>query len=128
MNIYWEHVMSVMNIIKIGKRKRIKLKIMTREEQINEKVHELGQICFPDECNIWARENYEAQKVEWACKQMVEWADEHPKKGMVSLNKVCDMLYAMLTTQDINDYDYVTSPAYDNVVDFVEDFRKSWEE
>ena len=127
MNIYWEHVMSVMNIIKIGKRKRIKLKIMTREEQINEKVHELGQACFPDECNIWARENYESQKVEWACKQMVEWADEHPKKGMVSLNEVCDILYAMLTTQDINDYDYVTAPAYNTVEDLVEDFRKSFE-
>ena len=49
---------------------------MTREEQINEKVHELGQACFPDEGNIWARENYEAQKVEWACKQMAEWADK----------------------------------------------------
>lgn len=42
------------------------------------------------------------------------------------LDKVCDLLYAMLTTQDINDYDYVTAPAYDNVMDFVEDFRKSF--
>lgn len=33
----------------------------------------------------------------------------------------------MLTTQDINDYDYVTAPAYDDVVDFVEDFRKTME-
>lgn len=49
-----------------------------------------------------------------------------PKKIMVSLDKACDLLYAMLTTQDINDYDYVTAPAYDNVVDFVEDFRKSF--
>ena len=48
---------------------------------------------------------------------------EKPQEKMVSLNKVCDMLYAMLTTQDINDYDYVTAPAYDNV----EDFRKSIE-
>lgn len=100
---------------------------MTREEQINEKVHELGQTCFPNGCNIWARENYETQKVEWACKQMVEWADKHPKKGMVSLNEVCNMLYAMLSTQDINDYDYVTAPAYDTIEDLVEDFRKSFE-
>ena len=57
-----------------------------------------------------------------------KWADEYPKKGMVSLDQVCDMLYAMLTTQDINDYDYVTAPAYNNVVDFVEDFRKSFKE
>ena len=55
-------------------------------------------------------------------------ADESDKPKMVSLDKVCDLLYAMLTTQDINDYDYVTAPAYDNVIDFVEDFRKSFKE
>lgn len=47
---------------------------------------------------------------------------------LVSLDEVCNMLYAMLSTQDINDYDYVTAPAYDTVEDLVEDFRKSFEE
>ena len=46
---------------------------------------------------------------------------------LVSLNEGCDMLYAMLSTQDINDYDYVTAPAYDTVEDLVEDFRKTME-
>jgi hypothetical protein len=55
-----------------------------------------------------------------------EFVDE-PETNMVSLDKVCDTLYAMLSTQDINDYDYVVAPAYDNVVDFVEDFRKVFE-
>lgn len=59
---------------------------------------------------------------------MIEGLAHEPQEKMVSLGKVCDILYAMLTTQDINDYDYVTAPAYDNVVDFVEDFRKSFEE
>ena len=45
----------------------------------------------------------------------------------VSLDDICELLYAMLSTQDINDYNYVTAPAYDNVVDFVEDFRKTLE-
>jgi hypothetical protein len=54
--------------------------------------------------------------------------DTKPQDKMVSLDKVCEMLYAMLTTQDINDYDYVTAPAYDTVEDLVEDFRKSFEE
>ena len=58
----------------------------------------------------------------------VEDVVNEPQEKMVSLDKVCDMLYAMLTTQDINDYDYVTAPAYDNVEDLVEDFRKSFEE
>lgn len=46
---------------------------------------------------------------------------------LVSLDDICEVLYAMLSTQDINDYNYVTAPAYDNVVDFVEDFRKAME-
>ena len=47
---------------------------------------------------------------------------------MVSLDEVCNMLYAMLDThQDIDGYDYVTAPAYDTVEDLVEDFRKTME-
>lgn len=42
------------------------------------------------------------------------------------IDKACDLLYSMLTTQDLYDYDYVTAPAYDTVEDFVEDFRKSF--
>ena len=66
--------------------------------------------------NLWSDEMFECL------------ADEEPQDKMVSLNEVCDMLYAMLSTQDINDYDYVTAPAYDTVEDLVEYFRKSFEE
>ena len=94
---------------------------MTREEQINDKVHELGQTCFPDECNIWARKNYEAQKVEWACKQMVEWVDTHPKEGLVSIDKVCDYLYKL---NQMNFKEYGRHCPLVNVPDF----RKAMEE
>lgn len=57
---------------------------------------------------------------------MIEECVEH-QETMVSLDEVCDLLYSMLTTQDLYDYDYVTAPAYDDVVDFVEDFRKTME-
>lgn len=57
---------------------------------------------------------------------MIEERVEH-QETMVSLDEVCDLLYSMLTTQDLYDYDYVTAPAYDDVVDFVEDFRKTME-
>jgi hypothetical protein len=78
------------------------------------------------------RGNYYAIKEDekadlWTDDMFEGLAIEEPQDKMVSLDKVCDMLYAMLTTQDINDYDYVTAPAYDNVEDFVEDFRKSME-
>lgn len=61
----------------------------------------------------------------WGGKEINDNGDEDT---LVSLDDVCEMLYSMLTTQDINDYNYVTAPAYDNVVDFVEDFRKAMEE
>ena len=56
-----------------------------------------------------------------------EISDNGDGDTLVSLDDICELLYAMLSTQDINDYDYVTAPAYDNVVDFVEDFRKAME-
>lgn len=52
---------------------------MTREELIEQKAKELGQKYFPNECNVWARPNYEAHYVESACKEMIEWADRHPQ-------------------------------------------------
>lgn len=52
---------------------------MTREELIEQKAKELGQKYFPNEYNVWARPNYEAQYVEFACKEMVEWVDKHPQ-------------------------------------------------
>lgn len=45
---------------------------MTREE----KAHSSGQMCFPDDQNIWARPNYEAQWVSEACMEMAEWERE----------------------------------------------------
>ena len=65
-------------------------------------------------------------KINWGfTDEMIEGPTDEPQDKMVSLDEVCDLLYSMLTTQDINDYDYVTAPAYDTVEDFVEDFRKS---
>ena len=46
---------------------------MTRKE----KAYKLGQMCFPDECNVWARANVEAQWVSEACVKMAEW--EHQR-------------------------------------------------
>ena len=53
--------------------------------------------------------------------EAAEWADR------TMIEKACNILDAMLSTQEINDYDYVTAPAYDNVEDFIEDFCKALE-
>lgn len=42
-------------------------------EEIKAKADKLGQIYFPDECNVWARENIEAKFVSSACIEMAEW-------------------------------------------------------
>lgn len=52
---------------------------MEREEQIRSKAKELGQKYFPDEANVWARGNIEAEYVESACVEMAEWLDQHPQ-------------------------------------------------
>lgn len=59
--------------------------------------------------------------------EMIECLVYESQEKMVSLDEVCDMLYEMLSTHNINDYDYVIAYAYDDVVDFVEDFRKTFE-
>lgn len=50
---------------------------MDRKEQIRSKAKELGQKYFPDEANVWARGNIEAEYVESACVEMAEWLDQH---------------------------------------------------
>ena len=49
---------------------------MTRREEIKAKADELGQFYFPNECNVWARDNIEAKFVSSACIEMAKWMQE----------------------------------------------------
>lgn len=44
-----------------------------KEVDLEEKAAQLSQKYFPDEENIWARPNMEAQRCKSACIEMVEW-------------------------------------------------------
>ena len=44
-----------------------------KEVDLEEKATQLSQKYFPDEDNIWARANIEAQNCKSACIEMVEW-------------------------------------------------------
>lgn len=44
-----------------------------KEVDLEEKATQLSQKYFPDEENIWARPNIEAQRCKSACIEMVEW-------------------------------------------------------
>ena len=74
---------------------------MTREEQINQD----EKIFAADQCDI-----------ELAFKEGAKWADEHPKEGMVSIDKVCDWLV-------VNAEDNVES-----ALDLVAKFKRAMEE
>ena len=83
---------------------------MTREELIEQEAQRLGQMYFPDESNIWARPNYEAQFVSNACMQMAEWE----RKRLIE--NACDWLVG-------NAEDSVESTLY-----LVAKFKKAMEE
>ena len=51
--------------------------------------------------------------------------ENKPQCKMVSLDDVCSILYDMLHELDINDHIMVGTCEYDNVVDFIKDFRKA---
>ena len=55
-------------------------------EEIKAKADKLGQFYFPDDCNMWARANVEAQSVSSACTEMAEWM----QKKMI--DKACEWL------------------------------------
>ena len=82
-----------------------------RKEEIIEKATELGQQYFPDECNVWARENIEAKFVSSACIEMAEWM----QKKMVE--KATQWLFE-------NVYDYLNPEDQERV----ESFRKHLQE
>ena len=80
-------------------------------EEIKAKADKLGQIYFPDECNVWARENIEAKFVSSACIEMAEWM----QKKMI--DKATQWLFE-------NVYDYLNPEDQERV----ESFRKYLEE
>lgn len=85
---------------------------MTRDEEINNKAKEYGQMLFPDEHNIWARPNREAQAVENACMEMAKWADES------MINKACEWIQ----------YYILDGLGHYIVGDIIGEFRKEMEE
>ena len=87
---------------------------MTREEQIKENASELGQKYFPNEHNIWARENIEAKYVSEACVRMAKHIEQE------LIEKACKWL---------EDWDRRTMFELSMIMgsNFIEDFRKAME-
>lgn len=65
---YWGGVLSCLNEVKT-----LIDTLEVKEVDLEEKATQLSQKYFPDEENIWARPNIEAQRCKSACIEMVEW-------------------------------------------------------
>ena len=62
-----------------------------------EKAKELAQKYFPDNENIWARENIEQQKTIFACLEMAKWKNEQFSNTVNGLPQIIKDLLVSLT-------------------------------
>ena len=89
---------------------------MTREEEIQKYADELAQQYFPDEYNVWVRENVEAIFVSEACMKMAKYVEQK------LIEKGCKWLNNM---DNIEKYLHVRTTLVD---DLAKAFRKEMEE
>lgn len=88
-----------------------------KQEEIQKYADELAQEYFPDEHNIWARENIEAQLVSAACMRMAKYVEQE------LIEKACEWL------EDTDfDIEYWNNEEGFCKREFIKDFRKVIEE
>ena len=95
---------------------------ITREEQIKQAEIKYSNDTLLDGCDYIGQVAKQEAFIAGA-----RWVDEHPKEGMVSLEKVYATLREMLYTGDVYDRPRLIS-ACDTIEEFIEDFRKAMEE
>ena len=84
---------------------------MTIDEEIQKYADKLAQEYFPNEMNIWARKNIEAQLVSEACMRMARYIKQE------LIEKACEWLLHQEEMVGISFED-----------DFIERFKKAMEE
>ena len=95
---------------------------MTREEEIKKAEVEYFNETYFDGCDYVGEVAKTAAFIAGA-----KWADEHPKEGMVSIDKACAWLNDTMDYLDCGDYDRLTHYA-DTIEEMIDDFRKAMEE
>ena len=104
---------------------------MTREEQIlNEAIdysYNEDNFIEYDDCGDTCDDKDFIQR---AFEEGAKWADEHPKEGMVSLDKVCEYLDNVLyeVVSGVSSLPDVMSIENTTMEDFIKNFRKAMEE
>lgn len=62
---------------------------MNRQKQISNFANNYAKSCYAND----DYESYAAQEdIAHACIDAINWADEHPRKGLVDIDKVCEWL------------------------------------
>ena len=90
-----------------------------KQDEIQKYADELAQQYFPDECNIWARENIEAKFVSEACMRMAK----HIEQKLIE--KACE--WWELRQGDYDLYD-IWNNDYVSFKSIIMDFREAMEE
>ena len=91
---------------------------MTREEEIQEAAEHYEQV---DATNLACDYGWGDRDIQQQCfKAGVEWADQHPRKGLVDIEKVCKFI-------NENVREYHKSGVF-HIGDFIKDLRKAMEE
>ena len=85
--------------------------ILKPNKDLKEKAKELGQKYFPNEENIWARPNYEAKNVEYACLEMASWLS-----GEDHLPKEYEILKKLSYEEVMDKYNELVNMEYDKPV------------
>ena len=96
---------------------------MTREEEIQEAAEHYEQV---DATNLACDYGWGDRDIQQQCfKAGVEWADQHPRKGLVDIEKVCDFI-----EENIDNYLYINRDwnAPQIKSNFIEDLRKAMED
>lgn len=98
---------------------------MTREEQIEKAEIEYFNKTSFDGCDYVGEAAKTAAFIAGA-----KWADENPKEGLVSLDKICDLLNDMLIEfKNCDNFPSVHAKDYPiSKWEFIENFRKAMEE
>ena len=85
------------------------------QKRIEEKSKELAQKYFPNEMNVWARKNLEAQYVESACKEIATFALQNQWISVEEgLPKEGELVFMKCKNNDINTF---CSGVYEGIKD-----------
>lgn len=96
---------------------------MTIDEEIQKYADKLAQEYFPDERNIWARENIEAICASGACMRMARYVEQK------LIEKACEWLKKeLIDNRDNFGYNVVSSFDTFTLSEFIEEFKKAMEE